>query len=115
MEVGSGLEPILTDAFSNQVIEDTIIPRFKAGDFPGGIAAGTDALITQLQAPPEAAERAAVEAAQKQAQASPTQRSRGGAGFFPIVFFGPVRLDIIFFIVLPVVFVDLEFFFYNSF
>jgi uncharacterized protein len=90
VEVGLGLEPILTDAFSNRVVEETIIPRFKAGDFPGGITAGTDALITQLQAPPEAAERAAVEAAQAQAQAPPRQSSRGGAGIFPIVFWGLV-------------------------
>lgn len=79
VEVGTGLEPILTDAFSNRVVEETIIPRFRAGDFPGGIGAGTDALIAQLKAPPEAAERAAVEAAQKQAQA-PRQRRNSGGG-----------------------------------
>nr|WP_314446517.1 TPM domain-containing protein [uncultured Sphingomonas sp.] len=90
VEVGTGLEPILTDAFSNRVIEETIIPRFRAGDFPAGIAAGTDALIAQLQAPPEAAERAAVEAAQKQVQAPRRQSSSGGAGFVPLVFWGMV-------------------------
>ena len=88
VEVGLGLEPILTDAFSNRVIEETIIPRFRAGDFPGGITAGTDALIAQLQAPPEAAERAAVEAAQRQAQSPPRRSSGGGAGFIPLIFWG---------------------------
>jgi uncharacterized protein len=65
VEVGYGLEPILTDAFSNRVIDEQIVPRFRAGDMPGGILAGADALIEQLQAPPEAAEarvRAAMEA-----------------------------------------------------
>jgi uncharacterized protein len=65
VEVGYGLEPILTDAFSNRVIDEQIVPRFRAGDMPGGILAGADALIQQLQAPPEAAEarvRAAAEA-----------------------------------------------------
>ena len=38
-----------------------ITPRFRDGDYPGGINAGADAIITQLQAPPEAAEQRAVE------------------------------------------------------
>jgi uncharacterized protein len=73
VEVGYGLEGILTDAFSNRVVEDVIVPRFKANDYPGGIKAGTDALIAQLQAPPEVAERAAVEAAQARVQQGPRQ------------------------------------------
>lgn len=90
VEVGLGLEPILTDAFSNRVIEEIIIPRFRAGDFPGGIMAGTDALMTQLQAPPEAAERAAVEAAQGQARSPRRQGSSSGTGFVPLIFWGLV-------------------------
>lgn len=90
VEVGLGLEPILTDAFSNRVVEETIIPRFRQGDFPGGISAGTDALIAQLQAPPEAAERAAVEAAQRQAQSGQRRGPSNGAGIIPLVFWGLV-------------------------
>lgn len=75
IEVGYGLEGILTDALSSQIIRNDIVPRFQAGDFAGGIEAGADAIIAQLQAPPEAAELAALAA--QQAAASDGRR-RGG-------------------------------------
>ena len=68
IEVGYGLEAIVTDAYSSIVINQTILPAFKAGDYPGGIKAGADALIGQLQAPPELAEQKALEAARQQPQ-----------------------------------------------
>ncbi|WP_204316410.1 TPM domain-containing protein, partial [Serratia marcescens] len=37
IEVGYGLEPIMTDGLSSQIINETIIPKFKAGDMAGGI------------------------------------------------------------------------------
>jgi uncharacterized protein len=80
IEVGYGLEPILTDALSAMIIQNTILPRFKAGDFPGGINAGTDEIIKQLQAPPEQAEQRALEAAAQQQQ----QRASGGEGGIPV-------------------------------
>jgi uncharacterized protein len=40
IEVGRGLEPILTDALSKIIIETSILPRFRAGDFAGGIKYG---------------------------------------------------------------------------
>ena len=40
IEVGRGLEPILTDALSKIIIENAILPRFRAGDFVGGIKDG---------------------------------------------------------------------------
>ena len=40
IEVGSGLEPILTDALSRIIIENVILPRFRTGDFVGGIKDG---------------------------------------------------------------------------
>src|SRR5688500_9498472 len=63
IEVGDGLEPILPDAMAWIIIRDAITPRFKAGDFAGGINAGADAIIQQLQAPPEQAEARAKAAA----------------------------------------------------
>lgn len=51
VEVGYGLEPVLTDAFASVVINERIVPAFKANDMPGGIAAGADALIEQLSLP----------------------------------------------------------------
>src|SRR5215467_8324939 len=40
IEVGRGLEPVLTDALSKIVIENAILPRFRAGDFAGGVKDG---------------------------------------------------------------------------
>lgn len=40
IEVGYGLEPILTDALSRVIIDTAILPRFRGGDFPGGINDG---------------------------------------------------------------------------
>lgn len=48
IEVGYGLEGTLTDALIKVIIESAIIPRFKSGDFAGGITAGTTDLISAL-------------------------------------------------------------------
>jgi uncharacterized protein len=45
IEVGYGLEGALNDATSKRIISETIAPRFKDGDFYGGIDAGIDAMI----------------------------------------------------------------------
>lgn len=45
IEVGYGLEGALTDATANRIIEEDIVPRFRAGDYYGGIAAGVDRII----------------------------------------------------------------------
>ena len=48
IEVGYGLEGALTDAVSRLIIENAIVPRFRANDFPGGIARGVDDIISVL-------------------------------------------------------------------
>ena len=48
IEVGYGLEGTLTDALSKIVIANAMVPRFKTGDFAGGIERGTDDIITVL-------------------------------------------------------------------
>lgn len=45
IEVGYGLEGALTDALSRAIVEGEILPRFKAGDMAGGIAAGGEAIL----------------------------------------------------------------------
>jgi uncharacterized protein len=61
IEVGYGLEPVLTDAYSSVIINSVIIPQFKTGNYPGGIDAGVDAIAAQIKLPPEeAAARAAI-------------------------------------------------------
>lgn len=59
IEVGYGLEGVLTDGLSSLIINQAIVPKFKAGDLAGGIEAGTDAIIQQLTLPEaEASQRA---------------------------------------------------------
>src|ERR1700761_2495966 len=78
IEVGYGLEPILTDAFSAVLIQTQITPKFRAGDFDGGVTAGVDALIQQLSLETSAAEaKAAAAANQRQGQDSGQSNSLG--------------------------------------
>lgn len=48
IEVGYGLEGVLNDATAKRIIDETITPRFKAGDLPGGIVAGVDAILATV-------------------------------------------------------------------
>jgi uncharacterized protein len=48
IEVGYGLEGTLPDAVSKLIIENGIIPRFRANDFAGGITRGVDDVIQVL-------------------------------------------------------------------
>ena len=62
IEVGYGLEGALPDATAKRIVEEYIVPRFKQGDFTGGIAAGTDRIIKVIEGealPPPQARRPA--------------------------------------------------------
>ncbi len=48
IEVGYGLEGALTDALSKVIITTAVAPKFKAGDFAGGIEAGVDGILSIL-------------------------------------------------------------------
>jgi uncharacterized protein len=48
IEVGYGLEGTLTDAITRLIIENSIIPRFRANDFAGGVARGVDDIVSAL-------------------------------------------------------------------
>ncbi|GAC1328199.1 MAG: hypothetical protein NVSMB26_03160 [Beijerinckiaceae bacterium] len=48
IEVGYGLEGTLTDALSNVIITNAMVPKFKAGDFAGGVERGVDGIIAAL-------------------------------------------------------------------
>ena len=94
IEVGYGLEGYLTDALSALIIQNQILPRFRNDDYPGGIVAGTDAIITQLQLPPEEANRVLQ-------QASESRESSSREGGFPIgtlIWMG----FLLFFFILPI-------------
>jgi len=52
IEVGRGLEGVLTDAMSNRIISEAIAPAFREGNFYGGIDAGLDAMMKLIQGEP---------------------------------------------------------------
>jgi uncharacterized protein len=52
IEVGYGLEGALTDVTARRIIDEVIVPRFKSGDFSGGIAAGLTRMIGVIDGEP---------------------------------------------------------------
>jgi uncharacterized protein len=52
IEVGRGLEGVLTDIASKRIINDTIVPLFKQGDFFGGVNAGVDQILRVVDGEP---------------------------------------------------------------
>jgi uncharacterized protein len=81
VEVGYGLEPVLTDALSNAILQGQVLPRFKAGDMEGGVVAGADAIIAQLALP---ADQAAARVAA--AQAKPASHAGDARSGLPVLF-----------------------------
>jgi uncharacterized protein len=79
IEVGYGLEPVLTDALSSVIIQSAIIPKFKAGDMEAGVVAGTDEILAQLSLPDDQAKANVAQAAKPQAA------HRGGGGGFAAI------------------------------
>jgi uncharacterized protein len=53
IEVGYGLEPTLTDGACGQIIRSVMTPRFKQGDYDGGVEAGVAAIIGRLEGRPD--------------------------------------------------------------
>src|SRR5438876_1093921 len=52
IEVGYGLEGSLTDVTAHRIIDEVITPKFKAGDFAGGISAGINRIIKVIDGEP---------------------------------------------------------------
>lgn len=52
IEVGYGLEGALSDAIANRIVDETITPHFKQGDFDGGVEAGVDQMISVVNGEP---------------------------------------------------------------
>jgi uncharacterized protein len=47
IEVGYGLEPVLTDALTSVILQSKVLPQFKAGHMEQGVVDGAEALIAQ--------------------------------------------------------------------
>jgi len=52
IEVGYGLEGVLTDAMCNRIISETIRPAFRQGNYYGGIDAGLDQMMKLIEGEP---------------------------------------------------------------
>jgi uncharacterized protein len=61
IEVGYGLEGMLTDAVSRLIIDNAILPRFRTGDFAGGIERGVDDIVQVLSGDADDFKRRAAE------------------------------------------------------
>jgi uncharacterized protein len=83
IEVGYGLEPVMTDALSSIIIQRAILPQFKAGDYSAGIVAGTDQIIAQLAQD----RQVAIQKAQEAQQVADTGGSRKGGIPAPLLIF----------------------------
>lgn len=86
IEVGYGLEGIVSDAVASDIRRTEIVPRFKAGDYAGGIIAAADKLVAQLQLPEDEARKVAANAEQKQRKAK-EPRFDFGTVVFLVIFF----------------------------
>jgi uncharacterized protein len=83
IEVGYGLEGALNDATTKRIIDEIITPKFRSGDFAGGISAGVDRILRVIDG----------ETLPTPAQGS----SRGTSGDFNFDLFNPVTLIALFF------------------
>jgi uncharacterized protein len=68
IEVGYGLEPVLTDALSSVILQERVLPRFRDGQMEAGIVSGAEAVMQQLGLPEDQAKARVAEAAKVQAQ-----------------------------------------------
>jgi uncharacterized protein len=49
IQTGRGVQGTLTDALSRRIIAEIVAPRFRSGDFAGGIDAGVDAIVKAIE------------------------------------------------------------------
>jgi len=82
IEVGYGLEPVLTDALSALIIHNQILPAFRDGYFERGIDQGVAAIEEQLRLDP----------AEAQARAAAADSPEAGAPIGPIIFIAAIFL-----------------------
>ncbi len=89
IEVGYGLEGVLTDAYSSVIVRTQMMPKLVPGnDIPGALDAGTDAIIELLSMPDDQArakEAAAVAAWDKQNKRSSSNGGMPGALIFWLI------------------------------
>jgi uncharacterized protein len=81
-----GLDVRMTDIMSGRIIRDVVTPRFKAGDLSGGIIAGVDAIIAQLDMDPAQAQAIEeAEAARRAQMAEDAAPAIAGVAFWIVM------------------------------
>jgi uncharacterized protein len=86
IEVGYGLEPVLTDAMTSVILNSKVLPQFKAGHMEQGVVDGTEALIAQAGLPDDQAKANVAQAETQRADvAQPSPRGQRTGGHFPVI------------------------------
>lgn len=90
IEVGYGLEPVLTDALSSVIIRTKMMPLLRASnDVPAALEAGTDAIIQQLSLPDEEAKAAQAAAIAEFDRTNQRRQGSSGGGIpLGLIFWG---------------------------
>ena len=86
IEVAKTLEGAVPDLAAKQIIDDAITPKFRAGDFAGGLQAGVDQLIARINGEPLPAPKQ---------PAQPHRAKGGGFDFFDLAIFLFVAVPIL--------------------
>jgi uncharacterized protein len=83
IQVGYSMEPVITDAFSSDVLHETVPPYFRAGDYAGGLNAAVDQIAKKID--PTFVSTTTIPAPQPR----PARSSNGGGAdmFFPSIAF----------------------------
>lgn len=82
IQVGYGLEPVLTDATASEIIRNEITPRFRTGDFTGGVRAGAQAMMAATRGEYRGTGRT-----QAEARGPVGNRARSKSPGAPVIFF----------------------------
>lgn len=76
IEVGYGLEGALPDVIASRIVSQVIVPRFRQGDFAGGISEGVDRIIAVIEGEP---------LPEPQRQTQPRSSPQGIGSFLPVL------------------------------
>jgi uncharacterized protein len=90
LQVGYGLEGVLPDALCKRIIDEQISPRFKAGDFDGGLSAGVSSILAATKGEYKGTGTTV-------AQGRVVYGNSGGSAVFTIIFL----IIVVLFIILP--------------
>lgn len=99
IEVGRGLEPIVTDALAGTIVRGQMMPLLNEGNVPQAMVAGADALIAQLRASPEEAQAKVDAAVQEFNRTHQRKAGGGGIGIGGILFW----LFVFFIVIIPLI------------